>query len=182
MLDTEYEMNQQLINMLLEHIRRHPHLEVVDIYKLLYQSANGPAHLLASGIDFEQLKQQWQDAQNFDEPPFERISVDGRLVRAHFAPLREMGASFDNIQNALMLTAQSFQMQPRLLVDWWHDIGDLIEIGVLPLSKLQYEILDDEFQQWGFVPKHHSKRFAREYKPAYIVSLVEIYETISESI
>ncbi len=173
-------MNQRFINVLLQHIEKHPLLEVVDIYKLLYQVANGPAHLLAH-TDIQEIKEQWENAQNFDEPPLEEISSLGNLVRAHFAPLRKMSVPFDNIENSLILTAQVFHPQPHLLIDWWREIGDLIEIGVLPLSKTQYETLDIEFQQWGFVPKHHSEIFVREYKPAYIILLLEIYEAISES-
>lgn len=169
-------MNQRFINILCEHIEMHPLAQAVDIYKLLYQAANGPRHLLKYGIDILQLRQQWDDALLGNEPALESISADGQLVRAHFAKLRESGISFDDVWNALMLTAEGFQPQPKLLIRWWYDLGELIEAKVVKISADQYRELDDEFNLWGFVTKHHSEQFVRAYKPAYVVVLKRYIE------
>ena len=169
-------MNEKFIDIIISHIQNHPQAEVVDIYKLLYQVANGPRHLFAAGMDFDELFRQWESAENFGEPAFEKISADGRLVRAHFAPLKKMGIPFEVVRNALIITAESYRPKPELLIEWWRELGELINIKVIPLSKAQYEALDEEFQQWGFVAKHHSEIFKKTYKPAYIVSLTELYD------
>ncbi len=164
-------MNEKFINVLRTHIERHPCAEVVDVYKLLYQAANGPKHLLLSGLDYGELEQKWESAENTDELPLEPISVDGELVRAHFAPLREQNVRFHDIWSALLLTAESLKPRPELLIEWWRDLGDLIQAKMLNLKIEQYHRLNDEFERWGFVPKHHSQTFSEKYKPAYIVAL-----------
>jgi len=164
-------MNTRFLDIVKAHIASHPLAETADVYKLLYQAANGPAHLIAHGIELAAIEQEWSRAEMNDEPPFEPISADGLLVRAHFYPLKEVGARFDDIWNALMLTAQGFQPRPELLADWWRDIGAFIQMHELPLSPQQYENLDDEFQQFGFVPMRHSEAFTKAYKPAYAVVL-----------
>lgn len=168
-------MNQLLIDMILAHISRHDKAEVVDIYKLLHQSANGPRHLLDYGIDLEKLNLEWNGACNFMEEPLEPISADGKLVRAHFAPLRSCNVSFDEIIDALLATAYTYIPREELLIQWWTELGDLIQSGILPLKMEQFIELDKEFQQFGFLPKHHSDAFIQAYKPAYVVILRDAF-------
>ncbi len=164
-------MNKLLIDIILRHISLHEKAEVVDVYKLLYQSANGPRHLLDYGIDLEKLMLEWNEASNFMEEPLEPISVDGKLVRAHFAPLRSKNVLFDEIVEALLATAYTYVPRNELMTQWWAELGDLVQSGIVPLCMEQFIELDKEFQQFGFIPKHHSSAFIQAYKPAYVVIL-----------
>ncbi len=164
-------VNARFIDLLRSHLNRYPLAEVVDIYKLLYQAANGPRHLFDCGIDFADVSRMWEDAVDVISVPLEPISVDGELVRAHLGALKKAGVAFDDVWQALVATVQTFKPRPELIVGWWRDLGDLIKSQILPLPLQQYADLDDEFQKWGFLPKHHSKAFVEAYRPAYLVVL-----------
>ena len=162
-------MNMRMIELIDDHLRRHPGAEVVDVYKLLYQAANGPAHFFMYGGDRNGLEEKWHNAYSTGEMALEPVSADGQLVRAHFGELKSGGYTFQQIWDAVTFTAANFQPRPELMIGWWNDLGDLIASEILKLTISQYIELNDEFQQWGFVVKHHSRGFVREFKPAYLV-------------
>ena len=170
-------MSPMLIDLIKSHCIKYPKSEVVDIYKLLFQAANGPRHL-ALDFDAEDFKRNWNDAVCNDFPPLESISADGELVRAHSAPLREKGLSPDDVINSFTLTAQHFEPHPELLIDWWKELGELIKSNILPFPYSQYAILDEEFKQWGFEAKHHSESFIQAYKPNYLIVLRKFIDPI----
>jgi len=159
---------------------RYPGCEVVDIYKLLYQAANGPKHF-AIDFDINESKRDWNNAISENISPLESISVDGELVRVHFGPVRENGISFDEVINIFTMSVNYFQPRPELLIDWWRELGESIKSNILPLPYSQYAILDNEFRQWGFESRHHSESFVKAYKPAYLVILRKFIQPIIDS-
>jgi len=175
-------MYPQMIELIKTHLQRYPLAEVVDIYKLLYQTANGPKHLVMMGIDENDFFEEWNNADAQNNPPIESLSVDGQLVRAHFGPLRRMNVSPAQVLSALYFTARSFAPNPELMIDWWKDLGELIEAGALELSLRQYAELDEDFLQFGFTAKHHSEAFVAEYKPAYFVIMRRIIEPFMQNV
>ena len=172
-------MSPQMIALIKSHIKRYPEVELVDIYKLLYQIANGPKHY-AVVFDADQYFQEWASAPAENFPPTEAISADGRLVRAHWGPLREMGMDPNALMEIFWQTVFHYQPHPEYLIHWWRDLRDLIIRGELPFPLSQYNELDAEFQQWGFVPKHHSESFVRAYNPHYFVVLKSLIEPFLE--
>ena len=165
-------MNKKFIDVINYHIRRYPALEVQDIYKLLYQAANGPRHYINKEFDINEFYRQWNEAKLLvGQPPLEPISSDGKLVRANFAPLRDAGVHPDDVLNAAMLSVEAYIPRPSLLIQWWRDLGDLIRNKIVNLSMREYNTLNDNFQKWGFVPLPHSETYKKIYHPAYIVIL-----------
>ena len=173
-------MNERMIEIIREHIRKHPIIELVDVYKLLFQAANGPKHILMHGVDYDEIKRQWDSAIDVGEEPLEAISADGLMVRAHFAALKKKEVPLDNVMGALMYSVDGFQPRPELMIEWWKELKNLVETRALPLETSEYLELDEEFQQWGFIVKHHSQKFSEAYKPAYLVILKRYFELYNQ--
>ncbi len=165
-------MNQRMINVLNYHIQRYPALEVQDIYKLLFQAANGPRHYMERYFNLKKFHLEWQKATSImGQEPIEPVSADGLLVRCNFAGLRESNVSPNLVVNAALQTAVEFISQPANLISWWNDFRDLIASRLLNLDMEQYIKLNEEFLQWGFIVKSHSKPYRLAYSPAYLVVL-----------
>ncbi|RKZ34159.1 hypothetical protein DRQ33_02745 [bacterium] len=170
-------MGPDLLALIKAHILRYPKCELVDIYKLLYQSANGPKHFVIE-FDTNKFYQQWEKAPAAEFSPTEAISADGKLVRVHLGPLRNLHINPDAIIEILLLTAKHYRPNPRLMIKWWKDIFTLIKDGILPFHLAQYTRLDEQFQEWGFIPMHHSKQYIKEYNPHYVVILKKFLEPL----
>ncbi|MDZ7315821.1 MAG: hypothetical protein ONB24_06840 [candidate division KSB1 bacterium] len=83
-------LEENLFILLQEHLTRHPKMEWIDVYKLLYQGTCGGEHLLGDIPRSETaFYEEWQCTfPNPQEPLMERVSIDGSRVRLNFGRCR----------------------------------------------------------------------------------------------
>ena len=69
-------------------IRRHPRMEIRDLYKLILQAARGSEHVVSDlTVARGRLVREWLElADGPGEPVVDPISPDGRIVRVHLRP------------------------------------------------------------------------------------------------
>ena len=153
--------------LLLEHIRKYPNMEIRDIFKLLYQSAFGCEHLVSS---FESAT----DYIRFEhKAPRERdgdltVSLGKGYGRVHLSWL-DRGLKPETLAKLFILSSKKDKSTKDELEETLKAAGDMIKDKTLPLS------LDDFLEQWekwrdeGYPAIRHSEQYRASYTPAYRV-------------
>ncbi|MDZ7337689.1 MAG: hypothetical protein ONB30_04040 [candidate division KSB1 bacterium] len=153
------------------HLVHYSALGVQDVYKMFYQAAFGPKHLLADPEgalrslqrEFEQL------SPAIGEPLVEPLAPDWSVVRLNLRPYKARCPSIHPLWEAIVETARSMVDNPELLHSLWSEFRAAVRAGELPFSEADVEVLDELIRQHGPVPLHHSEQYRRAHKPAYRV-------------
>ncbi len=165
-----------MYTILTEHAARYPMWDAVDLYKLLHQAASGSEHALGEVADVRRrLLLELADCGNGPpEPLIDPISPDGRLVRVHLRPFRDLHLDPETLLRAFIDTASIFRPGAGILREFISAARALARSGVLgiPLETVERHL--DAMQARGFPAVHHSISYARHYQPAYRVVLREL--------
>jgi hypothetical protein len=148
-----------------------------DIYKLIHQGVFGPGHLIASveqarrALKDEVRSQKLEGRRQNGRPEqlIEEIEPGGKLVRVN---LRRLAGDEDAtwLADGLVESAGRVRGDPRLMkrrlaaaVRWCREN--------LPGEAAALERLSARAERAGFPAFHHSRTYARAYRPAYRVIL-----------
>ncbi len=150
----------KFIDILTNHQLRYPAMQAQDAYKLIYQTACGPAHAItdpeAARAWLEKELQNLSDP--YPEPASDPISPDGCLVRVHLAPYLVSGGSIEKLQDAFITTSHEFTADHTRLKSYLET--------ALPLFP-GLESLRETLKARGYPAMHHSDAYRAAYKPAY---------------
>lgn len=157
-----------------QHLKRYPLMQLSDIYKLLSQAALGAGHALD---DAAQLRRILNDevaslGSGPGEPVAEAISPDGRLARIHLRAYIEAGHDVDSLFDAFVRTAREYPPSPDKLAKFCACLADLAGAGGIPFDQSEVSRFVDNIVKGGYPIVRHSEVFRETYKPAYrIVAL-----------
>lgn len=157
-----------------QHLKRYPRMELSDIYKLLHQAALGPGHAAKDRETALALLE--GESVNLGEgpadPAADPISPDGQLVRIHLRAYVAAGHDLAKLADAFVQTAQSYEGSRDKLRKFCSCVGDLVQSGGIPFSKERVADYFTEVAAGGYPAVHHSKAYRDAYRPAYrVVSL-----------
>ena len=157
-----------------QHLKRYPRMELSDIYKLLHQAALGPGH--AAKDRETALAMLEGEAVNLGEGPADPvadpISPDGQLARVHLRAYLAAGHDLARLADAFVQTAQGYEGSRDKLKKYCGCLGDLSDSGGIPFSKERILDYFSEVATGGYPAVHHSKAYRDAYRPAYrVVSL-----------
>jgi hypothetical protein len=157
-----------------QHLKRYPRMELSDIYKLLHQAALGPGHAAKDRETALALLE--GESVNLGEgpadPAADPISPDGQLVRIHLRAYVAAGHDLAKLADAFVQTAQSYEGSRDKLRKFCSCVGDLVQSGGIPFSKERIADYFTEVAAGGYPAVHHSKAYRDAYRPAYrVVSL-----------
>ncbi|MCB5262902.1 MAG: hypothetical protein LHW64_00340 [Candidatus Cloacimonetes bacterium] len=164
------ELNTDIVTKLVEdELSYHPHLEPVDLYKLLYQALYGPFHIAG---DYEQV--------------FRSIQTEVELSSSLYEPLfQELGPCYSRVSLAFIQSENEPSLRQRkiaFLTDWllessldlpdvksdfqrqWELYRHLLKTAVLA-SPVSWQEADDLVKA-GHLPSH-SQTFHQHYQPHY---------------
>ena len=130
-MDSAAKFIDQLLG---QHLRRYPRMELADVYKLLHQAALGAGHAV-SGVDDARGRLRAEAASLGDGPPdpiADPISQDGGLARIHLRPYVAAGRDLDALAHAFIRTAQHFTASPETLPRYCGCLADLAEATAVP--------------------------------------------------
>lgn len=152
---------------LIQHYREYPMMQIMDIFKFIYQSSHGCEHLISDLSRATEMIRREHEAM-----PRDRISMsaslDGDFCRVDLSVL-DSGLSADTLGHLFYMSAKC-ESEGRQKLFHMLDIADeLIRDGRLPFS---YDEFKEERLKWeadGYPAVHHSDRFRESYKPAYRV-------------
>jgi hypothetical protein len=162
----------KFVNQLLgQHLRRYPRMELADIYKLLHQAAMGAGH----AIDDADAAWRRLEAEAAilgagpNDPIADPISPDGQLARIHLRPYLAVGHDLRTLCDAFVETARVRAADPEKLTKFCGCLGDLADAGGIPFSRAQVAGFMDEIVAKNYPVVHHSPAYREAYAPAYRV-------------
>jgi len=154
-------------NLLIEHYKKYPDMQIQDIFKFLFQSSFGCEHLIADpSATTDYIRREAAECHphigEFIEP------LDGEYCRVHLDYLKK-GLSAETFGKLFFLSAKSNINGKAILEEKLSVLTELITEGLLPFCK---EKADEEIKKWhelGYPACHHSEQFRNAYHPAYRV-------------
>ena len=168
-------LSSRLSRLLIEHSTRYPHVQVQDIYKLLYQAALGSGHAVPEAAPAriwleEEIHSLTPD---INQPLVEQISPEARLedrvVRVYLRPYLAVTNNIDPLLEAFVRTANEFVGSTRRLERYASSFSEISTQPDLHFSTNELENFIKEMREQGFPSIHHSEIYSHHYQPAYRV-------------
>ncbi len=164
-----------------QHLRRYPRLQLDDIYKLLHQAALGAEHATSDRATVLAALESECAALHgeLDEPLVDCIAPDGRLARVHLRPYLAQRQDIAALADAFVRTPGVCPASPERLRKFCACLGDLAEAGGIPFARAQVSAWFDDIAGRGYPAVHHSAAFRDAYRPAYRVVAVELLPALN---
>ena len=167
-------MNQKkLIELVTRHVMRYPAMELPDVYKLLYQSVMGPAHILHNKkLAYSYLKKELEyNSEDYETGLYVDISLDHELVRLNIPVYRNHGNA-ETLFEMLLETAKQITPDKKRLMGYWFELGSLIENKNFDnCTPNEWNKLNKILSKKNFPHLSHSDKYKELYKPSYRIVL-----------
>lgn len=164
------------------HKKAHPSIRVQDVYKLLYQGAMGPHHLVedqnAAHLflqhEFADLELP-RDCEELMEP----VSIDGSVIRINLRVFRRMTRDEAPLFSCMLASAKKMVPDEKLLRSLWDEFKQMNARDLLNFAHQEIVRLDDQLASKGLKAIRHSEEYRLREKPAYRVVLRKCYKAMS---
>ena len=156
-------------NLTSQHIARYPNLELIDLYKLLHQSALGASHASAADDILEkEFNLEWDNLTGVHvEPAIDPISPDGKIARIHLRSYLNQDYSKDDLLMAFIRTANAQNGSQEKLKKFCNCLRDLSKAKQLPFTPEDTEAFLNDVENKDYPTLRHSNIFKKEYEPSY---------------
>jgi len=161
-----------------EHKKRYPGMEVQDVVKLLYQSEFGNGHMITEpDRAMDQLEKEYQGvpkapgAAETRNPAVEYIGGD--YCRVYLNQLPE-GVSLTTLNRLFVLSARLARGNQTTFEEKLNQFGQWTREGITGFSEAEVELYLTEYQHQGCPVVSHSTQYRSLYQPAYRV-IAEAY-------
>jgi hypothetical protein len=156
-------------NLTSQHIARYPNLELIDLYKLLHQSALGASHASAADDILEkEFNLEWDNLTGVHvEPAIDPISPDGKIARIHLRSYLSQDYSKDDLLMAFIRTANAHNGSQEKLKKFCNCLRDLSKAKQLPFNPEDTEAFLNDVENKDYPTLRHSNIFKKEYEPNY---------------
>jgi hypothetical protein len=157
-----------VLDLLDTHLARYPLMAPQDIYKLLYQGILGPEHLAAKPEAFAArlLAEYAAVSPVAEEPLYEPVRPDGRLLRVNLRPFKSRSGDPDRLLAACQAAAAAHWGTPDELRVAWATVADACRAG-----RWRHLGEAETFSAWldahDYPAVHHSPQYHEAYRPAY---------------
>ena len=140
---------------------------------MVFQAANGSAHLLRNDKAYKYFVEEWNRVAGRELELLEDIDPVGRIVRINLAKAKLLGMNPDDIWEKVVKSASSFPENIDQLKEYWAfaKIWMIKQGNFSDIDELSKSIEDKHFEQF-----HHSKLFNEEYIPSYRLVLRKLIE------
>src|SRR5512147_989663 len=162
-----------IVTIVREHLRRHPAMQIEDVYKLVHQAAFGNGHLITDeAADRKYLQSEFDSATaDADEPLMEPLTPDGSVVRVNLRPFKARRGDLGLLGNAMLASAKQLKPHPELFDRWWREIVEAAARGDIPFDAAALRSFGAARKAEGYPAIHHSTAYESAYHPAYRVVL-----------
>ena len=161
--------NEEMLNILKDHLRRYPKMQPQDVVKLLYQNEFGPGHLVSDPlVCLNRLKDEYAYVEPDNDLPLVEDIGNG-MARINLAPLDAIDFSLQELAVLFMRSANHVAGEMDLFLGKLSFLKAYYED--LPFC-FSYEELDDylnDYLEQGCPVVSHSETYRQFYKPAYRV-------------
>ena len=165
---------ERVVVLIRTHLARYPQMQIADIYKLLYQAAFGPGHLVAN----KKMAREWLEHEAGRVSPsaegllVESVHPDAQIVRLHLRPYLALDGEIKPLLEAFARSAEQVRGDVAQMATWWQVFESLCTEGALCADVCQQReaVLFGRVraqEQWPAV--HHSPAYHAVYQPVYRV-------------
>jgi hypothetical protein len=154
-----------------QHLKRYPEMELPDCYKLLHQACLGSEHAVSDPAAATRRMEKELAAMGTGpiEPLADPIAPEGSLVRVHLRPFINRKGDPARLVQAFVQTAATRHGTTGDLAAAWSQMIALAAEGALPFTAEAAREYGNKQAAAGWPAVHHSARFSELYRPAYRV-------------
>ena len=160
------------------HLTHKQNLQVQDVYKLLYQSVYGPAHIL-SNLDAAKayLEKELREIKIAnDEPLFEPLSLDKKIVRVNLRPYKLQGGETEMLFQVLQESARAIRGNDKDFNHLWDTFVTLVNSQKMDFDNKAVALINEQKQRVGIQQMHHSSEYRLANKPSYRVISLPVFQ------
>ena len=160
------------------HLTHKQRLQVQDVYKLLYQSVYGPAHIL-SNLDAAKayLENELSQIDSLNkEPLFEPLSLDNKIVRVNLRPYKSQGGKAEILFQVLQESARTIRRNDKDFNHLWDTFVTLVNSQKMDFDKKSVALISEQIRRVGIKQMHHSSEYRRANEPSYRVISLPIFQ------
>jgi hypothetical protein len=168
-------IHARLSTLLLEHGTRYQHLQVQDVFKLLYQACMGSGHAVSDlALVRSLLENEIQDLKSDPEQPLiEQISPEASLnrqiVRVNLRRYMSATSVITPLLDAFIKTSNTFEGSKLQLGQYSRLLNEVPVPDGLSFTQDDLIQFMGEMGRQNYPAIHHSQVYTHYYKPAYRV-------------
>lgn len=151
---------------IIAHYNGYPKLEIVDLFKYLYQSSFGCEHLISSPE--RTLEYINSELSKVKDREWKVDALDGSYSRIHLSSVMN-DLSPEILSKYFTMSQKHEEKGKEELIAKLNIARKMIIEGIVPFSISDFDLMLDKWQKAGYPAIHHSDRFREEYAPAYRV-------------
>ena len=160
---------EQTRQLLLQHYKTYPALQIRDIFKFLHQSAFGCEHFVASlEMATERIASEY--AGGVEQAQIE--PMDGEYCRVPLCVL-DQGLQAKTLGKLFVASAKREENGLSALLEKLEIAGNLVREGLLPFAEKEWDAALAQWASNGYPAVRHSDIFREYYHPAYRVMAKE---------
>ena len=181
MLNNSINQSQiSIVPIMLNHLKKYPLMSVQDIYKLIYQAAMGPEHLIKDkDSSFDKLYFELEQiGSSSSQVLLEEIDPAGLLVRFNLFPFKENNGDPQKLFEAFFQTALEFKPVPGNMNHYCDEVIHLVEKNIIIIDTIELKSFFQLKESHDFPAVHHSDIYRNAYRPAYRLILKELINLI----
>ena len=155
-----------------------PDSTLQDIYKSFYQEHFGPGHIISDTTTARRyLMRELSEMGETQSPYFEPTGSQGDYVRVYLSAVADNRITVDQLLEALVRSANSWQEPSVNWLEKWEAIVSIIQANKMELEGFETDlpVLTEAAQNNQAV--HHSRRYNEAYHPHYRIVERSIFET-----
>ncbi len=150
------------------HLSNYPHMQAVDVLKLLHQGEFGAGHLMSDEKKSLDMLNRELEIANLDSSPcVENISAD--LCRLHLKSVLQDGLNIETLNKLFILTASKLRGSSDAFLHKCESAAGLCAALENAPSKADILHAAESWQKAGGGVFSHSAEYKAHYKPAYRV-------------
>ena len=153
--------------LLIMHCQTYPGLQIQDIFKFLYQSAFGCEHFIASeDMVINYIEEEYNNLRSKTATVVEEL--DGEYSRVPVSYMSN-GFSANTFGKLFAISAKKEQNGMSHLLQKLNVARQLVDDGLLPFSKEEFDNAAEEWKDREYSALHHSDVFKKSYCLSYRV-------------
>ena len=148
------------------HFAEYPHMQLQDLYKLVYQGVMGSSHALTSSSAAEKWLQDEllvMGKSRIGEKLIEKLSSD--ILRVNLRPYVASGGDTVALLNGFIRTGREYSGSTDSFIPAWNKVAGFQSL--FSISEMNLFIAHQEAADFPAV--HHSNAYRKLYRPAYRV-------------
>ena len=155
----------------------YPESTLQDIYKSFYQEHFGPGHIISDTASARRyLMHELSEMNQTASPYYEPTGCQGDYVRVHLSAVANSLITAEQLLDALIRSANSWQEPGINWLEKWETIVSVIQANKMEIEGLEADLplLTEAARNNQAV--HHSRRYNEAYHPHYRIVERSIFE------